>query len=129
MIAPAKIEISYQYSPNLSYLTGDIITVFREPEINTVRESFQLLAPHETKLRELIKSNEPATDPSYFTINSLLKRKPDHLILNSWDYTSVINYQGKDIGFINIKKYFDNLLSDKTPYKVVFDENSQPNNK
>jgi hypothetical protein len=62
---------------------------------------------------------------AFYSLHELLKRKPDFIALNSLYYERFMDTGLKRDLYPTMTNYFQKLLSEQYPYKIVFDKESK----
>ena len=62
---------------------------------------------------------------AWFSVNKLLQRDPDYVAINWLFYHEFMSGQGAQ-NFPEIRQFYNDLLNEKTPYRIIFDRETEP---
>jgi hypothetical protein len=114
---------SNKYSPTWNLLPGVSLKQEEMPYVNSKIKLFaKLFPPNSWVMQEVRKrvSNDPETAIGWYSLEQLMKRRPDYIAIDSIFYDKVIDPNL----YPSVKEFHRNLLDQRYPYKIVFDRSS-----
>ena len=112
-----------RFSPRWNNLPGVKLKNIIMPDINTRSNFFKQHFKDNIWIVNH-KSLQKKENTKWYTIEELIKRNPDYIAINYRYYNRFFETSG-ETNYPDIQRYFSNLLTEKYPYKIVFDRRSK----
>jgi hypothetical protein len=110
------IEVELAKAPEKEIPPGKVADL-RMPHASGRAELFERVFKGNRWVEGQAAAHEGSYDEQLFSIKELLARNPDFVTIDSADY---------QVPSETAKSYYDNLIQEKFPYKVVYDRQSPP---
>ncbi|MEH2363726.1 ArnT family glycosyltransferase [Nostoc sp.] len=109
------------YTPDMSELPEMKFTVVRMPFIGGRYRVFKQQFKENKWLLEKLKFAEKEPNEQWYSLKELISRKPDYILINSMTFGRFIRGRA-GLYYPTSKQFFNNLISEKYPYKIIFDQ-------
>jgi hypothetical protein len=114
------------YSPTWLHMPEVKAKVTVMPFVSGRERLFEVLFPHNEFINGTTEDHLIAEkNIGWFSEVELTARKPDYVVINSLYYQRFTQPGIRRDLYPSMKEYFSFLLSEKLPYRIVFDEESQ----
>jgi hypothetical protein len=114
-VPPGSVIESSGTCPHWEKLPNFDMTELRLPHVPGRAELFRKVFPE--WVQPLVGEKEGSPDQALFTAAALQKRSPNYIAVYSLDYK---------VPSERVRKYYDDLLTGRFPYAIVFDAETQP---
>ncbi|MEH2459734.1 ArnT family glycosyltransferase [Nostoc sp.] len=113
------------YTPNWNILPKVKLKDERFPTILGRKKMFENIFKDNLFMLRLIQMHEGKVENlNWYTLEALIKRKPEYIAINSLYFGRFLNKNNKEILYPEINIFFNNLIQEKYPYEIVFDRES-----
>ena len=114
------------YSPSWMYVPEVQAKVTLMPFVTGRERLFEVLFPGNQFINGTEEDRLRAEQKiAWFSEEELMKRSPDYIVIDSLYYERFIEPGIRRDLYPSMREYFDSLLSEKFPYRIVFDQESQ----
>jgi hypothetical protein len=103
------------------------------PDVDVARVDAPQLSPRARLFKQRLKDEEVMArlaefepdNSAWFNVDKLLQRNPDFVAINSIFYHEFMLELNAEL-FPEVVDFFNALLEEKTPYRIVFDRDTEP---
>ncbi|QIR41164.1 phospholipid carrier-dependent glycosyltransferase [Tolypothrix sp. PCC 7910] len=116
---------STSYNPTWNKLPNVRLKNTRFPKISGRRKTFYELFKDNSFILKIMEKHEGKADNlNWYTLEELVKRNPQYIAINSLYYQRFIDKPDFVKLYPEVNTYFNNLIQEKYPYRIVFDKES-----
>ncbi|MBE9050898.1 glycosyltransferase family 39 protein [Nostocales cyanobacterium LEGE 11386] len=112
------------YSPNMEKLPEMKFISQKMPFIGGRKRVFEQQFKDSESLVEKIPLAEKEADDAWYSLDQLMIRKPDYILLNSFYYGRFTTGRSGEY-YPSVKQFFNDLIDEKYPYKIIFDQRTK----
>ncbi|WP_373530205.1 hypothetical protein [Nostoc sp.] len=109
------------YTPDMNKLPEMKFTVVKIPFIGGRYAVFKQQFKDNKWLLDKLKTSEKESNKEWYSLKELISREPDYILINSMAFGRFTNGKSS-LYYPTVKQFFDELISEKYPYKIIFDQ-------
>lgn len=122
----ATIEVS-PYTPNWK-LINPTLNLIKTPQLTGREVAFHYYLKNNKSMLKILKQKGDSDfldNVKWFSYEELIKRNPDFIAIDSLYYERFLKEDGEKY-YPTVFTFFNNLLKEKYPYKIIFDSSTKP---